>query len=64
MSISSELIQKKEKINQELEKNADTALLEDKQIRKLNTNLLDNVQNALLFILDRFNIETSRVYTS
>ena len=64
MSISSELIQKKEKINQELEKNADIALLEDKQIRKLNTNLLDNVQNALLFILDRFNIETSRVYTS
>ncbi len=64
MSIDSELIRRKEYINQSLEKNADYALLNDKQVRKLNTNVLDNVQNALLYILDRFNINSSRIFTA
>ena len=64
MSITSELIRKKEDINQVLETNADTSLIEDKQVQKLNTNVLDNVQNALLFILDRFKIDSSRIYTA
>ena len=53
MSITSDLIKKKEERNQLLEKSADKALLEDK--RQVNLNMdLDAVQAALLYILDRF----------
>ena len=61
MSINSELIKRKENIDQTLEKYADEALLKDKQIRSMGKSL-DDVQSALLYILERFNITASRVY--
>ncbi|MBO7677487.1 MAG: hypothetical protein J6S49_08240, partial [Erysipelotrichaceae bacterium] len=61
MSINSELIKRKENINQTLEKYADEALMEDKQLKSLDKGL-DDVQNALLYILDCFHITSFRVY--
>ena len=61
MSFNSELIKRREDINKTLEKYADKALMEDKQIQSMEKGL-DDVQSALLYILDRFNISSSRVY--
>ena len=61
MSINSELIKRKENIDRTLEKLADEALLKDKQLEDMETSL-DDVQSALLYILDCFNISSSRVY--
>ena len=61
MSITSDLIKKKEERNQLLEKSADKALLEDK--RQVNLNMdLDAVQAALLYILDRFKLPANRIF--
>ena len=61
MSINSELIRRKEHSDRTLEKLADEALLKDKQIENTETGL-DDVQSALLYILDCFGISSSRVY--
>lgn len=61
MSINSELIRRKETINQTIEKYADEALLNDIQIKSMEKGL-DDVQSALLYILKCFGISASRVY--
>lgn len=61
MSINSELIKRKEKNDRTLERLADDALLHDRQIESKEISLND-VQSALLYILDCFNISSSRVY--
>ena len=62
MSISSELIRKKEEQNRLLEEEADEALLKDKQLTSLKTDL-DAVQDALLYILDRFKLSSNRIFS-
>ena len=61
MSINSELIKRKEEINQALEKYADEALLKDVKVRNLEKGL-DDVQSALIYILNCFNISSSKIY--
>ena len=60
MSINSKLIEKKEEVNKTLEKYADEALLKDKKIQTFNNP--DDVQTAVLFVLERFRLNSTRGY--
>ena len=59
MGIYSEVIREKEKQNRILEEYADEALLKDVHIRKIESEA-DDVQSALLFILDKFKVSVQR----
>ncbi len=59
MGIYSEVIREKEEQNRILEEYADEALLKDVHMRKIESES-DDVQSALLFILDKFKVSVSR----
>ena len=61
MSINSELIRRKEELNNKLEQYADDALLQDKKTKILSKDM-DTIQSALLYILHKFQLPASRVY--
>ena len=61
MGIYTELIRKKEENNKLLEQFADDALLKDEHIRKLESEV-DDVQGALLYLLDKFRLYPARQY--
>lgn len=61
MSINSELIRKREEENNAREANARNALLNDEVVTGL-FNEQDRLQNALLFILELFHLDASRIY--
>lgn len=61
MGIYSELIRQKEENNIKLEQYADEALMKDRKMRRLESDI-DDVQSALIYILDRFGITVSRQY--
>ena len=61
MGIYSDVIRKKEENNRMLEAYADEALLKDESVRRIEREV-DDVQSALLYILDRFKITVTRTY--
>ena len=61
MGIYSELIREKEENNIKLEQYADEALMKDRKMRRLESDI-DDVQSALIYLLDRFGITVSRQY--
>ena len=61
MGIYSDLIRKKEENNRLLEKYAEEALFNDTHIRRME-NEADDMQSALLYILEKFRIPTVRGY--
>ena len=61
MGIYSDVIRKKEENNRILEAYADEALLKDASIRRLEREV-DDVQSALFYILEKFNLSVSRTY--
>ncbi len=61
MSIYDDLIRRKEENNVRLEQSADRALLEDERLIRIE-NEMDDVQSALLCILERFGLSSDRLY--
>lgn len=61
MGIYSKVIRQKEENNHILESFADEALLNDESVRRVEGEV-DDVQSALLFILNRFGVSASRIY--
>ena len=61
MGIYSDLIRKKEENNKLMEQYADEALFNDQHIRRMEGEI-DDMQSAVLFILDKFKISASRQY--
>lgn len=61
MGIYTELIREKEENNIKLEQYADEALLKDRKMRRLESDI-DDVQSALIYLLDKFGISVSRQY--
>ena len=61
MGIYSDLIRKKEENNKLMEQYADEALFHDQHIRRMESDI-DDMQSALIFILDKFHIPAVRRY--
>ena len=61
MGIYSDLIRKKEENNRLMEQYADDALFHDRHIRRME-NDIDDMQSALIFILEKFRIPVTRRY--
>ena len=61
MGIYSDLIRKKEENNKLMEQYADEALFHDRHIRRMESDI-DDMQSALIFILEKFHIPAVRRY--
>ena len=61
MGIYSEVIRKKEENNTKLERYADEALLKDEKVNMMESDL-DDVQNALTYILNKFHVNVPRQF--
>lgn len=61
MGIYSDLIRKKEENNRLMEQYADEALFHDRHIRRMESDI-DDMQSALIFILEKFHIPAVRRY--
>jgi len=61
MGIYSDLIRKKEENNKLMEQYADEALFHDQHIRRMESDI-DDMQSALIFILEKFRIPAVRRY--
>ena len=61
MAIYDELIKEREKNNIRLEQSADHSLLTDESVIRIE-NDIDDVQSALLYILEKFGISADRLY--
>ena len=59
MGLYTEYIRKKEENNNRLEQYADEALLKDEKMRRMESEM-DDVQTALIYILDKFKITITR----
>ena len=62
MSINSQLIKQKEEMNNSREEHANESLLMDKEMNKISKQ--DNIQDCLLFVIEKFGFVTNRIYGS
>ena len=61
MTLSDDIIRKRESNNQRLEQNADRSLINDQNLIRIE-NDIDDAQSAVLYIIERFGLTADRMY--